>query len=71
MVIFGVEKQIGFARFGKITQWGISAKAISHETPSFMVYTRSGHLPHLTWDVVDKWINFSQKPIFQISLSSW
>jgi len=71
MVIFGIEKQTGLARLGRITQWGLSkAKMIDQETPSYMIYTRSGHIPDLTWDSVDKWIKLSQKPIYQVSTSS-
>uniref|UniRef100_A0A1I7WJG0 General transcription factor IIF subunit 2 n=1 Tax=Heterorhabditis bacteriophora TaxID=37862 RepID=A0A1I7WJG0_HETBA len=41
---------------------------IEHATPSCMVYLRAGHIPHLTWDVVQKWLKLDQKPIFQLTL---
>uniref|UniRef100_A0A914DQY7 tRNA-guanine(15) transglycosylase-like domain-containing protein n=1 Tax=Acrobeloides nanus TaxID=290746 RepID=A0A914DQY7_9BILA len=33
-----------------------------------MVYTRIGHIPHLTWDVAQKFLKFSQEPILQFTL---
>ncbi|KAI6189869.1 Queuine tRNA-ribosyltransferase accessory subunit 2 [Aphelenchoides bicaudatus] len=79
MVVFGVEGQRGLSRVGRITQWGLSTALESgngvkatfeQETPSFMVYTRAGHIPNLTWDVTKKWISFTQQPIYQIPVSS-
>lgn len=37
MVVFGVERQHGLVRLGRITQWTNIQNKLDHETPSFMV----------------------------------
>lgn len=66
MVRFHIEKCNSFGRVGRLKLWG--DVEIDHATPSCMIYTRAGHIPHLSWDVVNKWIKFMQRPIFQITL---
>lgn len=31
-------------------------------TPSYMLYTRAGHIPHLTWTLATKHLHFEQMP---------
>ncbi|VDN29660.1 unnamed protein product [Cylicostephanus goldi] len=35
-----------------------------------MIYLRAGHIPHLTWDVVQNWLKLDQTPIYQLTLPS-
>ncbi|VDL77855.1 unnamed protein product [Nippostrongylus brasiliensis] len=35
-----------------------------------MMYLRAGHIPHLTWDVAQKWLTLEQTPIYQLTLPS-
>ncbi|VDK56799.1 unnamed protein product [Anisakis simplex] len=70
MVKFVVERSsTAFGRLGLITAWG--DKPIEHRTPSCMLYTRCGHIPHLTWDVVNDWLHLAQPPIYQLTLPSF
>ncbi|PAV85882.1 hypothetical protein WR25_09133 [Diploscapter pachys] len=68
MVKHAVEKKTALGRLGKITQWGV--KQLEHATPSCMMYTRAGHIPHLTWDVAEKWLDLKQTPIYQFPIQS-
>ncbi|PAV78340.1 hypothetical protein WR25_24771 isoform B [Diploscapter pachys] len=68
MVKHVVEKKTALGRLGKITQWGV--KQLEHATPSCMIYTRAGHIPHLTWDVAEKWLDLKQTPIYQFPIQS-
>ncbi|MFH4973926.1 hypothetical protein AB6A40_000635 [Gnathostoma spinigerum] len=68
MVKFKVENSSMLGRLGRISVWG--DVAVEHETPSYLVYTRAGHIPHLTGDVSSKWLQLSQTPIYQFSLPS-
>lgn len=79
MVKFVVEKHCGLARSGRLTQWGVPPRTdpddkmlciLDHRTPSFLVYTRHGHIPHLTWDNLGTRLDFLQRPIFQVSLAT-
>ncbi|KAI1702157.1 queuine tRNA-ribosyltransferase domain-containing protein [Ditylenchus destructor] len=59
-------------RLGRLLEWS-RAKMDQTEnirTPSYLLYTRSGHIPHLTWKLADKHLRFEQKPILQLTLSS-
>ncbi|VDM46143.1 unnamed protein product [Toxocara canis] len=68
MVKFVVESCTAIGRLGRISSWG--DVQIEHRTPSCMVYTRAGHIPHLTWDVATNWLHLIQQPIFQLTLPS-
>ncbi|KAI6222907.1 TGT domain-containing protein [Aphelenchoides fujianensis] len=72
---FTVDCHRKLARLGRITEWGFPTEPddaiqciLDHQTPSFLVYTRAGHVPHLTRDVFEKYVKFEQRPIFQIPL---
>uniref|UniRef100_A0A915PH28 tRNA-guanine(15) transglycosylase-like domain-containing protein n=1 Tax=Setaria digitata TaxID=48799 RepID=A0A915PH28_9BILA len=66
MVKFVLERNTVNGRIGKIFGWG--NVALEHETPSCMMYTRAGHVPHLTWDVASTYLKFRQPPIYQLTL---
>lgn len=68
MVKFVVEGGTAFGRIGRISAWG--DVQLDHRTPSCMLYTRAGHIPHLTWQVFNEWLHLLQQPIFQLTLSS-
>ncbi|CAD5231424.1 unnamed protein product [Bursaphelenchus xylophilus] len=76
MVKFVVVRHCGLARSGRLTEWGIPPHTdpddkmqciLDHQTPTFMVYTRGGHIPHLTWDTFNSKVNIQQRPIFHVS----
>ncbi|KAI6186632.1 Queuine tRNA-ribosyltransferase accessory subunit 2 [Aphelenchoides besseyi] len=74
---FTVDKRFKFARLGRITNYGVPSERddsiqciLDHQTPSFLLYTKAGHVPHLTWDVFEKHVKLSQRPIFQIPVPS-
>jgi len=64
------------ARLGEITRWtrdgGKSNNFLSTpiRTPGYMLYTRAGHIPHLSFDVVEKHLKFRQAPVLQIVFPS-
>ncbi|EFO28416.1 queuine tRNA-ribosyltransferase [Loa loa] len=68
MVKFMVQRSTVNGRSGKIFRWG--NVIVEHETPSYMVYTRAGHIPHLTWDVATAHLKHRQPPIYQLTLPS-
>lgn len=68
MVKFMVQRSTVKGRIGKILRWGNIT--VEHETPSYMVYTRAGHIPHLTWDVATTHLKHRQSPIYQLTLPS-
>lgn len=68
MVKFIVQQSTVNGRIGKIFRWG--DVTIEHETPSCMLYTRAGHIPHLTWDVANAYLKHRQPPIYQLTLPS-
>ncbi|GMS80150.1 hypothetical protein PENTCL1PPCAC_2325, partial [Pristionchus entomophagus] len=68
MVDFVVSRTTQIGRSGSISKWGNAS--LTQETPSFLVYTRSGHIPHLTWEVVETQLKLSQTPIYQMTLPS-
>lgn len=68
MVKFVVESGTALGRIGRITSWG--DVQLDHRTPSCMLYTRAGHIPHLTWQVFTEWLHLLQQPIFQLTLPS-
>ncbi|VDM07479.1 unnamed protein product [Wuchereria bancrofti] len=68
MVKFVVQRSTVNGRIGKIFCWG--NVNIEHETPSCMMYTRAGHIPHLTWDVAAAHLRHRQSPIYQLTLPS-
>ncbi|GMT10740.1 hypothetical protein PFISCL1PPCAC_2037, partial [Pristionchus fissidentatus] len=68
MVEFCVSRTTPLGRSGSISKWG-SAPLIQ-QTPSFLVYTRSGHVPHLTWEVMETQMKLSQTPVYQMTLPS-
>uniref|UniRef100_A0A8R1V369 tRNA-guanine(15) transglycosylase-like domain-containing protein n=1 Tax=Pristionchus pacificus TaxID=54126 RepID=A0A8R1V369_PRIPA len=68
MVHFSVGLSTQIGRVGSISKWGNAQ--LTQQTPSFMVYTRSGHIPHLTWEVVDTQLRLNQTPIYQMTLPS-
>lgn len=70
MVKFLVECRTSVGRLGQINEWSSRGESLNHSTPSFLVYTRVGHIPHLTWDVVEKSLHFLQTPILQFTLPS-
>lgn len=35
---------------------------------NYLIYTRAGHIPHLTWDLVSKHLRLSQNIILQLTL---
>ncbi|KAM3717077.1 Queuine tRNA-ribosyltransferase accessory subunit [Dirofilaria immitis] len=69
MVEFMVQRSTVNGRIGKIFRWGNFA--MEHETPSCMIYTRAGHIPHLTWDVAAAYLKYQQPPIYQLTLPSF
>ncbi|KAL3985641.1 Queuine tRNA-ribosyltransferase family protein [Acanthocheilonema viteae] len=69
MMKFVVQRSTVNGRIGKIFHWG--NVTIEHETPSCMVYTRAGHIPHLTWDVANAHLKHRQSPIYQLTLPSF
>ncbi|VDO46074.1 unnamed protein product [Onchocerca flexuosa] len=69
MVEFMVQRSTVNGRIGKIFRWG--NVAVEHETPSCMMYTRAGHIPHLTWDVATTYLKYRQPPIYQLILPSF
>ncbi|KAI1715314.1 transcription initiation factor IIF, beta subunit domain-containing protein [Ditylenchus destructor] len=59
-------------RLGRLLEWS-HAKLDQTEiirTPSYLLYTRAGHIPHLSWKLANKHLQFEQKPILQLTLSS-
>ncbi|CAD5223956.1 unnamed protein product [Bursaphelenchus okinawaensis] len=79
MVKFVVSRHCGLARIGRLTEWGLPSRIdpddkmqciLDHQTPTFMVYTRGGHVPHLTWDTFNTKVNIQQRPIFHVSYGS-
>uniref|UniRef100_A0A915B3W8 tRNA-guanine(15) transglycosylase-like domain-containing protein n=1 Tax=Parascaris univalens TaxID=6257 RepID=A0A915B3W8_PARUN len=68
MVKFMMENGTTFGRIGRIISWG--DVQLDHRTPSCMLYTRMGHIPHLTWQVFNEWLHLIQQPIFQLTLPS-
>uniref|UniRef100_A0A7I4YUB9 TGT domain-containing protein n=1 Tax=Haemonchus contortus TaxID=6289 RepID=A0A7I4YUB9_HAECO len=68
MVDFVVEKKCALGRGGVIGSWG--RHILKHSTPSCMIYLRTGHIPHLTWEVATNWLKFNQTPIYQLTLPS-
>lgn len=68
MVDFVLQRKSVIGRAGVIESWG--RQVLKHATPSCMVYLRGGHIPHLTWDVAQKWLRFVQAPIYQLTLPS-
>lgn len=68
MVKFLVDARSKYGRLGRILEWGKDAEPMDHATPSFLVYTRAGHIPHLTWDVAQRELTFTQTPIYQHTL---
>lgn len=77
MVKFNVELAAGTTlprggRIGRIDQW--CTKKFDAEadvrTPSFLLYTRAGHVPHVTWNLVQKHVKFSQPMVLQFVLPS-
>lgn len=73
MVKFLIECRTSAGRLGQISEWGsfnINEEKFHHVTPSFLLYTRLGHIPHLTWDVATKFLKFTQDPILQLTLPS-
>ncbi|WKY10437.1 hypothetical protein Q1695_002641 [Nippostrongylus brasiliensis] len=68
MVDFVVNESSALGRSGLIRKWG--RHILKHATPSCMMYLRAGHIPHLTWDVAQKWLTLEQTPIYQLTLPS-
>ncbi|CAG9539452.1 unnamed protein product [Cercopithifilaria johnstoni] len=69
MIKFMVQRSTVNGRIGKIFRWG--DVTMEHETPSFMIYTRGGCIPHLTWNVASAHLKHRQSPIYQITLPSF
>lgn len=69
MVKFVLESRTALGRTGLISKWG--TQDVDHRTPSCLIYTRAGHIPHLTWEVATKWLRHIQQPIFQLTLPSF
>uniref|UniRef100_A0A914WC93 Queuine tRNA-ribosyltransferase accessory subunit 2 n=1 Tax=Plectus sambesii TaxID=2011161 RepID=A0A914WC93_9BILA len=68
MVKYSVQKRTPEGRLGEVTQWG--DVNIRFETPACLLYTKGGHIPHLTWDNVEKRLELSQPPVYQLTLPS-
>lgn len=46
----------------------LEAKHCKSSKLNYMIYTRAGHIPHLTWDLVLKYLRFNQDIILQLTL---
>lgn len=68
--MFEVETTSLGARIGFFQKWGTMILSQKCKTPSYLMYTRSGHIPHLTWNVVKKHLRLYQIPILQLTLPS-
>ncbi|TKR86377.1 hypothetical protein L596_010981 [Steinernema carpocapsae] len=68
---FVLDKTTTIGRIGWINEWGRDSSALDRATPSYMIYTRAGHIPHMTWDTVGSKLTLKQKvELFQITLPS-
>lgn len=53
---------------GHIIKWGSRSLENAILTPNYLIYTRAGHIPHLTWDLVAEHLPFCQNSILQLTL---
>ncbi|CEF62909.1 Queuine tRNA-ribosyltransferase subunit QTRTD1 [Strongyloides ratti] len=70
MIKFEVRKCTNIGRLGEFIEWG-EEKYMKHKTPSYMIYTRGGSIPHLHWKNFENYLKLKQEPIVQISISSF
>lgn len=68
MVKYSVLKRTAEGRVGEVTEWG--GVVIHFETPACLLYTKGGHIPHLTWDTVEQKVNLAQPSVYQLTLPS-
>lgn len=57
-------------RIGSFNKWCKKSLPQKCQTPCYLMYTRAGHIPHLTWNVVKKHLHLKQTLILQLSLPS-
>uniref|UniRef100_A0A0K0E9V0 TGT domain-containing protein n=1 Tax=Strongyloides stercoralis TaxID=6248 RepID=A0A0K0E9V0_STRER len=70
MIKFEVKKCTSIGRLGEFIEWG-EEKYITHKTPSYMIYTRGGSIPHLQWKNFKNHLKLKQESIIQINISSF
>uniref|UniRef100_A0A1I8AAT0 Uncharacterized protein n=1 Tax=Steinernema glaseri TaxID=37863 RepID=A0A1I8AAT0_9BILA len=68
---FVLERTGTYGRIGLINEWGSDATSLQRATPTYVIYTRAGHIPHLTWDTVASKLKLKQSAnLFQLTLPS-
>uniref|UniRef100_A0AC35TPJ2 TGT domain-containing protein n=1 Tax=Rhabditophanes sp. KR3021 TaxID=114890 RepID=A0AC35TPJ2_9BILA len=71
MIKFELRKSTTLGRAGEILEWGETFQNIHHKTPSYMVYTRGGCVPHLQWKNFSDHLKLTQDPLLQVNLGSF
>ena len=66
-----VEKQTQSGRLCRISEWGDYSHPVDIQSPAYLTYTRFGHIPHITWDILDKELILKQQQIYQLTLNSF